>query len=152
MKTKICLAIAILCSVIIGGCGGVKAYVPGSGLCSEIFAFLETTSIFPDDSDTVQFFFSLSEFEGLQGRGVVPSGEEMTLSIGGLPQGITVSLNGDGPSTTIFVDEEETTVVDVEISVADGVNDGSYPVTVLLQREGCEDVEFEYVINVNQLD
>ncbi|QYK54469.1 MAG: hypothetical protein KF824_06110 [Fimbriimonadaceae bacterium] len=152
MKTKICLAIAILCSVVIAGCGGIKAYVPGSGLCSEIFAYLQTTTLSGDDIDIVDFYFSLSEIQGgIQADAApVQAGETVTVSVGGLPQGVTIDLNGDGNSTTIQLSDEGPTVVEVTLESNGSVPDGEYQVTVLLQRDGCEDVQIPYTIYLEE--
>lgn len=152
MKTKICLAIAILCSVVIAGCGGIKAYVPGSGMCSQIFAFLQTTTLSGEDIDGVEFILSLSEIQaGVQGD-IAPGieGELATVSVGGLPQGVTIDLNGDGNSTIIQLNEDEPTVIEVTLESNGSVADGEYQVTVLIEREGCDDVEIPYTIFIEE--
>jgi len=150
MKAKISLVIAVLCSLVIAGCGGIKAYVPGSGGCSEIYAFLDTTTLSGEDIDTVNFGFSLSQFEAMQTRSVMAA-ETITVTVGGLPAGVTIDLNGDGNSTTIQVDDEGVTIVEVTLNSDGSLADGEYPVTVLLEREGCDDVLLNYTLFVEEI-
>ncbi len=140
-----------LAAVLLGGCGGIKAYVPagntaGTGnpvQCANLsIGSSSTITVVRDGSTESSFSIANGNLQALQSR--APGDATVTITLVNAPPGVT-SVFTPNPITIPLNDLE---IINWDLFAGQSVQPGTYTITIRVQEGSCTSVNQQITLTV----
>ncbi|ARU40932.1 hypothetical protein CCB80_07150 [Armatimonadetes bacterium Uphvl-Ar1] len=140
-----------LAAVLLGGCGGIKAYVPagntaGTGnpaQCANLsIGSSSTITVVRDGSTESSFSIANGNLQALQSR--APGDATVTITLVNAPPGVT-SVFTPNPITIPLNDLE---IINWDLFAGQSVQPGTYTISIRVQEGSCTSVNQQITLTV----